>query len=200
MAKPRILAPGAYYHVGSRGSCRQQIVWDDIDRSSWVRLLGRVAVKHRWRILAFCLMTNHFHLVLRDPECTLSAGMRELNSVHARRTNARRDRDAHLFRNRFWSRSILTDEYMRGALRYVDRNPVEEGMCERPCDWPWSSHAYVVGKRPSPPAWLALEDVLSMFGRDRKTAIERYRAFVEADTSPTDIVPWSDQGYGTVTT
>lgn len=198
MAKARILAPGAYYHVGSRGSSRFPIAWDDIDREAWVSLLGRVTVKYGWRVLAFCLMMNHFHVVLRDLECTLSAGMRELNGVYARRTNARRDRDAHLFRNRFWSRTIETDAYLRGGLRYVDRNPVEEGLCERPSDWRWGSHAFVIGIRPAP-MWLAVEDVLVMFGRDRRTAIRRYREFVEADESSTDTVPWSDQGYGSVT-
>jgi REP element-mobilizing transposase RayT len=180
MAPPRILFPGATHHLGSRGSTRQSIVWDVADRERWLRLLDRVATRHGWRVLAYCLMTNHYHLVLRDPGCTLSAGMRELNSVFSRATNARHGRDAHLFRNRFWSRLVDTDEYLLTALRYNDRNPVDEGLCDRPSDWPWSSHRAIVGLREAPP-WLAADDVLRLFGRDRRTAIRRYRDYVERD-------------------
>lgn len=180
MAKPRILEPNALYHLGSRGSSRQTIVWDDVDRAAWLRRLDIVAPKFGWRVLAWCLMRNHFHLVVRDPDCTLSAGMRELNGTFSRRTNARHGRDAHLFRNRFWSKRIDTDEYLLGALRYNDLNPVVEGLCETADAWLWGSHQQVVGVRDAPD-WLAVDDVLRLFARNRSDAIRRYRAFVGRD-------------------
>ena len=163
---------------------------DRADCEAWIRLLGLVAVKRKWRILSYCLLKNHFHVVLRDLEGALSDGMRELNGVYARRTNERWGLDAHLFRNRFWSKTLDDDEYLLGALRYSDRNAVEAGLCDRACDWPWGSYAAVVGKR-DPPPWLAVEDVLALFGRDRRTAIRRYRDFVEAD-EPADAPAESD--------
>ena len=193
MAKPRILVPNGFHHLGSRGSSRERIIWDDADREAWLWRLGKVATKAGWRVLAWCLMGNHFHLVLRDPECTLSDGMRVLNGAFARRTNARHGRDAHLYKNRFWSRLIETDDYLLTVLRYNDLNPVEEGLCELPADWPGSSHGCIVGERPAPP-WLAVDEVLRLFGRERSQAIARYRGFVERGIGRIGPVPWSDQG------
>lgn len=186
MAKRRLTEPGGTYHVWTRGSNRERLYWDDVDHVNWERLLGRVGQKFGWTVLAYCEMPNHFHLVLRTPQDTLSSGMRELNCVYSRKTNARHGREAHLFRQRFRSKLIDTHEQLVWNIRYSDMNPVVAGLCDRPGDWPWSSNAAVAGDRSSPP-FLAVSAVLELFDPDPGIAIDRYRAFLAADTGLTDM-------------
>src|SRR4051794_1715985 len=101
MARRRVIEPGGYYHVGSRGSNRERIYFDDVDRDVWMGLFARVCRRHGWAVLAYTQLTNHFHILLRVFDESLSAGMRELNGVYARKTNERHGRSAHLFESRF---------------------------------------------------------------------------------------------------
>jgi putative transposase len=178
MAKRREIEPGGIYHLGSRGSNRGRIYWDDEDREGWERLLSRVSRRREWDVLAYAEMTNHFHLIVRVPDQSLSAGMQELNGVYSRRTNARRGRSAHLFKNRFWSKPVNTQEYLFGALEYVDLNAYVEDMCEHPSEWRWGSYSAIAGYR-HPPPFLAVGEVLGLFHRDPATAVRLYREFVE---------------------
>ena len=99
------------------------------------RIIGRC----EWRLHAYCLMDNHFHLLIETPNPNLSAGMQRLKSDYAAYFNGRHSFEGHLFQQRFGSRLIETEEYFADALRYIALNPVKAGLCGHPSDWPWSS-------------------------------------------------------------
>src|SRR5205823_2647292 len=120
---PRIEVPGGIYHVGSRGNRGGRIYADDYERLVFLKLLERVATRYRWTCHAYCLMANHYHLLI-SIESGLSDGMRELNGEFASFTNVRHDLEGHLFRNRFWSELIESEAHMLETSRYVVLNPI----------------------------------------------------------------------------
>jgi REP-associated tyrosine transposase len=136
---PRIQIAGGTYHVTCRGNRRQAIFQDDDDRRRFLAVRDRVIRRYGWRLHAFCLMTNHFHLLVRTPQPNLSRGMQRLNSEYAAYFNDRFGLVGHLFQQRFGSRLIETEEYFEEAQRYIAFNPVRAGLCEHPAEWPWSS-------------------------------------------------------------
>ena len=141
--------------------------------------LAQASYRRDWVCLAYCLMTNHYHLVLWLREPTLSRGMHRLNGVFARRFNARHGHVGHLFEARFTAARIESETHLLGALRYVVRNPVRAGICSDPAAWPWSSFRATAGLEPCP-RFLAAPRVRSMFGRGTRGA-ERYAEFVRGD-------------------
>ena len=161
---PRCIDPELLYHAGSRGSNRNPIVWDHEDYQSLIGEIGRAAIRRRWSVLAWCVMPNHYHLVLQDPHGGFSAGFQQINGNHSRRTNRRYGRTAHLFENRPWDREIRHVGRLVGALIYVYRNPVEAGLCRRAEDWPYSSYRQTLGLEP-PAHWLDAGRVRPLFGR-----------------------------------
>jgi putative transposase len=178
MGRPlRIEVPGGTYHVTSRGSNRQDIVWADTDAWLFLRLLGIVTVKHAWTVLAYCLMTNHHHLVLRIADGGLSSGMQWLNGSYSRITNEQHGRSAHLFRNRFTSRLIESEAHLLAACRYVVLNPVAAGLCVDPAEWPWSSYRATAGLEPRP-AFLTDGELLRRFAPSVHEARRLYAEFV----------------------
>lgn len=136
---PRLQLAGGTYHVTSRGNRRQAIYQDDDDRRRFLALRDRVVCRCGWRLRAYCLMTNHFHLLLETPKPNLSAGMQWLKCNYAAYFNERHSLDGHLFQQRFGSRLIETDEHLAEALSYIAFNPVRAGLCDHPSAWPWSS-------------------------------------------------------------
>ena len=124
------------FHVGARGAGRIPIFLDDDDRHFFLLLLGVSVAKYEWRCYAFCLMRNHYHLVVEARREQLSDGMRLLNGDHAQTFNLRHDRWGHLFGDRFWSRAITTDAQLVATVAYVLDNPVRAGLCEAWTDWP----------------------------------------------------------------
>jgi REP element-mobilizing transposase RayT len=179
---PRPNIPGAIYHVASRGTNKESIFFDDVDRAAFLALLARVAARHGWIILAYCLMTTHYHLVVKVPEGGLSAGMRMLNSGYSRRTNRRYGRTMHLFRQRFFSVQLESESHLFEAFRYVVLNPGRAGLCGSPAEWRWSSYRSCAGLD-VPPSFLALGEVMSLFDRDLRCAAAFYRAFIQAGLS-----------------
>jgi putative transposase len=175
----RIEEPGAIYHVGSRGNFGQAIFGDDLDRIEFLGRLHRTVGRHRWMCLAYCLMTNHFHLVIGIPHGGLSAGMQELTSGYSRETNRRYGRSGHVFRQRFFSRQVERDEHLLESCRYVVLNPVRAGLCASPAQWRWSSYRACAGFSFAPP-FLATADLLSLFGPRPEVAQAWYRDFVAA--------------------
>ena len=169
--------PGAIYHVYSRGSNRQAIFVFDSDRTDFLTGLERALVRGRLRCLAYCLMPNHYHLVLETSDDNLSATMKAVNGRYALRFNRRYERDAHLFRNRFGAVLQESQDQLLWTLRYTVRNPVESGMCARPEEWPWSSYRACAGLEPAP-AFLDVFGMLAYFGDVSGEARARYRTHV----------------------
>jgi len=175
---PRIVVPHGYYHVGTRGNNRRSIFEDDRDRAFFLMSLRRVARRYGWLIYAYCLMRNHYHLVIQLGDAGISRGMCELNTAHAVTYNIRHSRMNHLFGRRFWSELITTDEYLLEACRYVVQNPLRAGLCERCEDWPWSSYRATVGSV-LPPPYLAVGDLLSVLTPGAKDPTARFREYCE---------------------
>jgi putative transposase len=142
--KPRIEVPAGIYHVGSRGNRGCRIYADDHERKVFLRLFGRLAARHGWKVETYCLMTNHYHLLMRI-EDRLSDGMRELNGGFSSYTNARNGLEGHLFENRFWCDLVEGEAHYLQTARYIVLNPIRAGLCASPEDWRWSSYRACVG-------------------------------------------------------
>jgi len=178
MARPlRIEFAGALYHLTSRGDRREAIYEDDEDRQRFLDTVAEVVERYNWVCHAYCLMSNHYHLVAETVEGNLSRGMRHLNGVYTQASNRRHGRSGHLFQGRFKGILVDRDAYLLELSRYVVLNPVRAGICEMPEEWPWSSYRAMIGTAPAP-KWLAVDGLLSQFGSPREQARRRYRAFV----------------------
>lgn len=178
MARPlRIQYPGAVYHVMSRGNARQPIVGNDIDRRSFFEIFAKVIEHRQWLCHAYCLMTNHYHLLLETPAGDLSRGMKHLNGVYTQRFNRRHDRVGHVFQGRFKAVLVQRDVHLLELSRYIVLNPVVAGLVDRPETYRWSSYPAAAGFR-APPRWLTCEWLLSQFGRTPLQQQSGYRSFV----------------------
>ncbi len=173
---PRIEVPYGYYHVGTRGNNKRSIYADDRDRDLFLLLLRRVARRYGWSFYAYCLMGNHYHLVLQIGEDGISRGMCELNTGWAITYNSRHERVNHLLGRRFWSELITSDAYLLEACRYVVQNPVRAGVCAACEDWTWSSYRATIGLAPPEP-FLAVTDVLGFVAPGAKDPIDRFRDY-----------------------
>jgi putative transposase len=173
----RIELPGGYYHVSTRGNNRREIFVDDHDRSTFLRHFGRLSKKYDWTVLAYCLMSNHYHLILQLGDLGMSRGMCELNGGYARMYNRRHRRANHLFGRRYWDALLASDEHLLECCRYVVLNPVRAGLCRRPAEWRWSSYAATVG-REFAPSFLATGELLHLFGQRPDVAREAFRRIV----------------------
>ena len=140
-------------------------------------VLGEVVQRYHWICYAFCLMTNHYHLLIETVEGNLSQGMRHLNGVYTQASNRRHNRSGHLFQGRFKGILVDKDAYLLELSRYIVLNPVRAGMVEMPSQWPWSSYRAMMGDAPAP-KWLAIDGLLSQFGADPSGAREHYQRFV----------------------
>jgi putative transposase len=160
-------------HVTCRGNRRQAVFHDDIDRERLLQLLGHVCRALEWRVFAWCLMTNHFHLVIQVPAGTISGGMQLMCGDYAQRFNWRHNFTGHLFQGRFRAEVVNDERYVFDAIRYVDLNPERAGI--EP--WPWSSYwAHVRLEAPRPfhdPSWVR------RFGASWSSAAVAYERFVD---------------------
>jgi len=183
MARPlRIEYPGAFYHVMNRGHRQEPIVRDRRDKERFLSSLGRMATQYGVLIHGYCLMDNHYHLIIETPEANLSRAMQWLNVSYAAYHNRRHGCAGHLFQGRFKAILIDAGVYLESLSRYVHRNPVEAGVCSRAWDYPWSSCRYFV-ERSAPPAWLEVNRILGGFGRGATVARRRYADYLsQADT------------------
>ena len=180
MARPlRIEFPGGLYHVTSRGDRREAIFLCDADRNYWLDLLGQVCTRHNWLCHAYCLMDNHFHMVVETIDGNLSAGMRQLNGVYTQWHNRSHNRVGHVFQGRFKAIIVQREAYLLELARYVVLNPVRAGICDLPGDWPWSSYHAMLG-RVVPPRWLQVQWLMSQFGNNPQAAVAAYVDHVRA--------------------
>ncbi len=178
MARPlRLSFPGAVYHVTSRGNARQDIVADDRDRSQWLSLLAHVVDRYGWLCHAYCLMDNHYHLVIETPKPNLSIGMRQLNGRYTQAYNRRHEQVGHVFQGRFTAILVEKDAHLLELCRYVVLNPVRAKIVSHPRLWVWSSYRATVGETKAP-GWLTTDWILSQFGQRGGPAQARYRTFV----------------------
>jgi len=190
MARPlRLELTGGLYHVTSRGDRREDIYVDDEDRESWLDLLGRVCYRFNWRCHAYCLMDNHYHIVIETAEANLSKGMRQLNGVYTQYYNRRHHRVGHVFQGRFKGILVEQDAYLLELARYVVLNPLRANMIKNIETWKWSSYPSMTGKTSAPP-WLEINWILGQFSRQRKRAITHYINFVREGVGLPTI--WSD--------
>lgn len=178
MSRPvRIEFPDALYHVTARGDRSEDIFEDDQDRWGFLSTLEQVIAQFNWVCHAWCLMDNHYHLLIQTPDSNLSKGMRQLNGVYTQASNRRHQRVGHLFQGRFKAILVDSDAYLLELSRYVVLNPVRAGMVKKPADWPWSSYRASVGLEPVT-AWLAVDGLLAQFAKRRSLAQRRYAQFV----------------------
>lgn len=188
MARPlRLEFAGALYHVTSRGDRRENIFEDDGDRESFLSIFGDTCSHHNWVCHAYCLMSNHYHLLIETPEANLSKGMRQLNGVYTQCFNRRHRRVGHVFQGRY--KAILVDKncYLLELARYIVLNPVRAAMVPSARDWHWSSYLATAGERTAPD-WLNIHWLLAAFGSKKSTAMVNYRTFVsQGKNQPT---PW----------
>lgn len=194
MVRPlRIEFPDAVYHVTSRGDRREPIYRDDRDRRTHLEIIADGMRRANGRAFAYCLMGNHFHLVLQTRQANLSQLMRHINGAYAQAFNRRHCVAGHLLQGRFTAILVDRDAYLLALVRYVERNPVAAGLVADTGHWRWSSYRAHVGME-APAPWLETEEVLALvLGRairsdnERATATRRYVAFVSRDVSaPTD--------------
>ena len=179
MARPlRIEYAGAFYHITTRGNAKKNIFKDQEDQKIFLNILAQVNRRYRWRCHAYCLMNNHYHLVVETEEATLSKGMRHLNGVYTQAYNRRHHRMGHLFQGRFKAILIEKETYLLEVCRYVVLNPVRAKMAQRPEGWEWSSYRGTAGMSKPHPC-LTVEWVLAQFGVSEAEAKNRYRIFVQ---------------------
>ena len=179
MTRPlRLAYPGALYHVTTRGNARQAIYTDDQDRSTFLAVLAAVVTRSQWLCHAYCLMNNHYHLLIETPQSNLSAGMRQLNGVYTQRFNRRHGRVGHVFQGRFKAILVERESYLLELCRYVVLNPVRAGLAKRPQTYRWSSYRATAGLEKAP-EWLTREWVLAQFSPQRRRAERQYQEFVQ---------------------
>jgi len=190
MSRPiRIEFPDALYHVTARGDRREDIFEDDQDRQEFLLALERVIAQFNWACYAWCLMDNHYHLLIQTPDGNLSKGMRQLNGVYTQASNRRHRRVGHLFQGRFKAILVDRDAYLLELARYVVLNPVRAGTVKKPADWKWSSYRASMGLEPSAP-WLSADGLLALFAKRRSLAQQRYAQFVAEGIKGAS--PWSN--------
>ena len=180
MSRPlRLEFSDALYHVTSRGDRREDIYEDNADKEIFISILAQVIEQFNWSCYAYCLMDNHYHMLIQTPDSNLSKGMRQLNGVYTQTYNRRHSKVGHLFQGRY--KSILVDEeaYLVELSRYIVLNPVKARMVKHVSDWHWSSYQAMTGTVVKP-GWLSTDYVLLQFSKQRKTAIRKYQEFVEA--------------------
>jgi putative transposase len=176
--KMRVEYPGAIYHIMSRGDRREKIFLDDVDRQDFIKTLAETCQKTGFQVHAYCLMSNHYHLVVETPNGNLVAGMAWLQSTYTIRLNHRHKLFGHVFSGRY--KSILIDGsgtgYLKTACDYVHLNPVRAGLLkadDRLMAYPWSSFGLYLAAREHRPSWLRVDRLLGEHGIEQDTALSR---------------------------
>jgi len=179
MSRPlRIEYPGAVYHITSRGNEKKAVFKSDQDRINFLNTLQHVNKRYNWICHAYCLMDNHYHLLIETPDGNLSVGMRQLNGVYTQLFNKLHGRAGHLFQGRYKSILIQKDSHLLEVCRYVVLNPVRAKMVEKPDAWKWSSYRATAGREAAHPC-LTRDWVLGQFSGKRGKAEQDYRQFVQ---------------------
>ncbi|MBN1665150.1 MAG: transposase [Deltaproteobacteria bacterium] len=185
MARPlRIQYPDAWYHVMNRGQSRSQIFCSPGDYQTFIKLLQDSSSMWKVRIAAYCLMSNHYHLLLQTPEANLSRCMRHINGVYTQYFNRLYKTDGPLFRGRYKSIVIDQDNYLLELVKYIHSNPLHAGLVTRMDDYLWSSHKAYISKG-NEESWLYKDFVLSMLESHERKRRGAYLKFIEQNESET---------------
>ena len=174
----RIEYRGAFYHVTARGNERKDIFKSNRDREKFMEYLQSAAVRYGAVIHAWCLMNNHYHLLLETPEGNLSQIMQHINGAYTNYFNTKRKRSGHLFQGRYKAILVEADEYALELSRYIHLNPVRVGAVTDPAYYRWSSCADYIDHR-KVPNWLKRDFILGHFGAAEKDSVPKYQQFVK---------------------
>ncbi len=178
MARPlRIEYSGALYHIASRGNAKQNIFFDDNDFSIFLNILCQVTKRYRFILHTYCLMHNHYHLLIETAEANLSRGMRHLNGIYTQRINKKYQRVGHLFQGRYKSVLVDKENYLLQLSRYIALNPVRANLVTDPKDWSRGSYAQMI-RMEKGISCLSTDWILAQFGPEKKAAIAAYQEFV----------------------
>ena len=179
MGRPlRIQYPGAWYHSTSRGNERKAIFKGKEDRQRFLSYLESACERYGALIHSYCLMADHYHLLLETPRSNLSQILHHINGAYTNYYNGKRNRTGHLFQGRYKAILVDKDAYCHKLSRYIHLNPVRAGMVEKPEQYPWSSYLYYAGAQKKPP-WLTIDTVLGYLESDAGRAQTQYRGFVD---------------------
>ena len=179
MARPlRIEFAGALYHVTARGNAQADIYADDADREQFLTVLQHAVDRYDWYCHAYCLMDNHYHLLIETNSPTLSKGMKFINGTYTQYFNRTHKRVGHVFQGRFKGLLVQKEAYLLELARYIALNPVRAQMVRSAKDWPWSSYRATAGFTKAA-ACLTTDWVLGGFAKTKPVAQQRYRAFVQ---------------------
>jgi REP element-mobilizing transposase RayT len=188
MSRPlRIEFSGALYHVTSRGNAQQDIYLNDTDRRIFIDYLKNTCDRHQWLCYGFCLMTNHYHLLVETIIPSLSKGMKYLNGSYTQAFNKRHQRIGHLYQGRYKAILVEKDAHLLELSRYIALNPVRSGIVRTAKDWHWSSYRAIAGLSKSP-EFLSHDCILSRFSKNRGRAQQAYRDFVSEGRGQSS--PW----------
>ena len=182
MSRPlRIEYPNAWYHLMNRGRRGEEIFFDKHDYQMFIDLLVETTEMWNFRVSAYCLMPNHYHLLIQTPNANISRGMRHLNGVYTQRFNRRHFCDGSLFRGRYKSILVDGDSYLLQLVRYIHRNPLKAGLTDKIYKYVWSSHkGYLsVAKKWE---WLHKRFIFSILTSDTRQWLKQYKRFISVET------------------
>ena len=178
MARPlRITYPGAFYHVTSRGNERKSVFNSKSDREKFLEYLKTAHDRYNAIVHVFCLMDNHYHLLLETPNGNLPQIMHHINGAYTTYFNIKCSRSGHLFHGRYKAILVEMDAYAKELSRYIHLNPVRAKMVKSPDTYAWSSYNFYIGRK-KPPQWLQRDFILGFFGWKPSVAERRYEEFV----------------------
>ena len=179
MARPlRIVYADAFYHVAARGNEKKSIFKSDKDYGRFLLYVEAAVERYGAVIHAYCLMDNHYHLLLQTPRANLPEIMQYINGSYTTYVNTKRQRAGHLFQGRYKGIVIEADAYAQELSRYIHLNPVRAGVVQNPEGYPWSSYQFYCGKK-NAPKWLSTKFILDYFDARTRVAQMKYRQFVQ---------------------
>ena len=168
---------GAIHHITAKSPSRRLLFQDDDDHQRYLQLLAREIREREWRLLTYCQLSNHLHLLVETPDTDLGPGFKRIHEDYGRYVNRRREESGHLFGARFYNRVVRNERHLLACLRYIARNPVEAGICRDPREWPWSAHRALAGLA-APPSFLDIEAAYEHLGQDPREARLNYLRLV----------------------
>lgn len=177
--KARSKSKSGIYHIMWRGANRQEIFHDDEDRQKYIEILERYKKKSGMVVYAWCLMSNHVHLLLKEGNEELATTMKRIGVSYVIFYNWKYGTTGHLFQDRFRSENVEDDHYLRIVVRYIHQNPVKARMVQSVSEWKWSSCRGYYDIQPYPRYLLDKDSVLRMFSTNRLIAKEKFKEFNE---------------------